>query len=150
MYVISDHTSSLYLFLIPPCPCWGIRTSRRPGAPAAPPRCAPWRTCGADRSSRASSHTPPARSRSGRRHLQQTNGTRVGHPGTSLLLCALHFGCLKSWFLAQELKCLCYQHSTAEPKVWTSFEQAAVRKMVKLKYRPSSGLTPVRVRKAAQ
>lgn len=42
------------------------------------------------------------------------------------------------------------QHSTAEPKVWTSFEQAAVRKMVKLKYRPSSGLTLVRVRKAAQ
>lgn len=82
MHVISDHTSSLYLFLIPPCPCWGTRTSRRPGAPAAPPRRAPWRPCGADRSSRASSHTPPARSRSGQRHLQQTEGTNRQTCGT--------------------------------------------------------------------
>lgn len=143
MYVISDHTSSLYLFLIPLCPCWEIRTSRRPGAPEGPLQCAPWKTCGGDRSSRASSHTPPARSRSGRRHLQQTTGRCLGDPGTKPLPyicigkkerrpCVLsswkaNFSTLvKMWVLTA-------QQEHAQPYVLNSFDQGAASKKAKLK-----------------
>lgn len=64
----------LYLFRVPPRPGSGTQPWRRPAAPAGPPRCAPWRPCAAAQSPLASSRTPPAGSRSGRRYLQHTRG----------------------------------------------------------------------------
>lgn len=79
-------------------------------------------------------------------HLQQghapvegTFNTQRGHVwDTELLPRSGEVWGLEKRILAHELKC------------WLHFDQAAVIKKVKLKYRPGSGLTLVRLRKAAQ
>ena len=69
----------LYLLRVPPRPGSGTQPWRRPAAPGGPPRCAPWRPCAAAQSPLASSRTPPAGSRSGRRYLQHTGTSDLSH-----------------------------------------------------------------------
>lgn len=79
----------LYLLRVPPRPGSGTQPWRRPAAPAGPPRCAPWRPCVAAQSPLASSRTPPAGSRSGRRYLQHTGTSDLSHLAEGRLFSAL-------------------------------------------------------------
>lgn len=63
---------TFYLSLIPRRPGLVTQPWRQQAAPGGPPLCAPVRTCVAARSPQASSHTPPAGSRSGQRYLWHT------------------------------------------------------------------------------